>query len=220
MPRPKLNIRDFFIKSMKSIMNSESTYFIYENFLSESILKEKFNKRFLNKFKEYLYSDESYIIFQELLDNDKKRRQVIFVDKTKENINNNKWNEVYKVVNEIIVPSINKMLISGNLNETKYKIITSGLLSEDGCSEQRLHSDNNNNNKCKIKLSIYSYIFTLVVELSRKNFIAILAIEDGTTIDILDINRVRRTISIKKGSFFIARGIFIHAGLVNIYCYV
>jgi hypothetical protein len=152
MPRPKLSIRDFFIKSMKSIMNSESTYFIYENFLSETILKEKFNKRFLNKFKEYLYSDESYIIFQELLDNDKKRRQVIFGDKRKENINNNKWNEVYKVVNEIIVPSINKMLISGNLNETKYKIITSGLLSEDGCSEQRLHSDNNNNNKCKIKL--------------------------------------------------------------------
>ena len=49
-----------------------------------------------------------------------------------------------------------------------------------------------------------------------QNFIAILAIEDGTTIDILDKCLRRQTISIPKGSFFIARGIFIHAGLIII----
>jgi hypothetical protein len=49
-----------------------------------------------------------------------------------------------------------------------------------------------------------------------RNFIAIFAIEDGTTIDILDIYNRRITISIPKGSLFIARGIFIHAGYYDI----
>jgi hypothetical protein len=160
MPKSKFNINDFFSKSNLSKEKAKSTYFIYNDFISKNIVEKNFDESFKSLLKEYLTSKESEIIFQTDIDsvNDNKRRQVVF---SEDQSGENKWKQLYKTVNKIILSKLNNIMTKQNSNsllKKPYKITTTGLFSMEGCEKQNLHSDNDNRNKCTIIIIIICYL--------------------------------------------------------------
>jgi hypothetical protein len=97
-----------------------------------------------------------------------------------------------------VVSSESKIIIQSN--EQNYKVTTSIIKSLPGCMQQNLHTD-----------------YPERGESAVESFIAILALQDGTKLTVIDNNNkdnimISRDISIRKHSLIVARGDFVHAG--------
>ena len=98
MKDKNLLLNKFFINSAKSTDNAAEQYFIYEDILSSSEINKNFNRNFTKQYKNFLtLSSKSYAIFQENIDNDKKRRQVIFKENDVENDYKDLYEKVFKM---------------------------------------------------------------------------------------------------------------------------